>query len=255
MWEIYNDLIDLMPRGLEIKEFMAGINWSLVESLTSGMAMTPREGETKISIAGHVAGMKVYEAAQLIKSWNNYEAALGLAAINSVINVPEKVEKLSGVPLGIQPKVSVFDFMKEEIRGKKVAVIGHFKGIEQYGELCWLSVLERIPQTGDLPDPACEYILPEQDFVFITGTTLINKTLPRLLELSKNSYVTLVGPSVPMTPKLFKYGIDLLAGTVVTDRNRVWNLLKEGGSSEFFNNGASMVKMARTDIFEGDASL
>lgn len=46
-----------------------------------------------------------------------------------------------------------------------------------------------------------------------------------------------------MTDCLYKYGINMLASTVVTDRNRVWNLIKQGGGSEFFNNGALMIKM------------
>ena len=42
--------------------------------------------------------------------------------------------------------------------------------------------LDRLLQLwDDFLDSACEYILPEQDFVFITGMTLTNKTLPRLL--------------------------------------------------------------------------
>ena len=35
-----------------------------------------------------------------------------------------------------------------------------------------LVVLERKPAKDDLPDTACEYILPDQDFVFITGQPL-----------------------------------------------------------------------------------
>ena len=38
-----------------------------------------------------------------------------------------------------------------------------------------------------MPDPACEYILSEQDVVIMTATTLINKTMPRLLALSRNA--------------------------------------------------------------------
>ena len=39
----------------------------------------------------------------------------------------------------------------------------------------------------DMPDPACEYVLPQADFAFITGVTLENKTAPRLLELAKDA--------------------------------------------------------------------
>lgn len=250
MWEIYDELINMIPEELTISSFTAGVNWFLVDSIATGMAMTPREGNSQIPMAGKVAGTKVKETAKLIKSWSNYEAALGLAAINSVINRPEAVEKLSGIPIDEQVMGNAFEYMKERIRGKKVAVIGHFRDLEQLQDICQLSILERIPQNGDFPDPSCEYILPEQDFVFITGTTLINKTLPRLLELSKKAFVVLVGPSTPMTANLFKYGIDMLAGTVVMERDYVQNLIKEGGSSQFFEKGARMVKCEKKDAVD-----
>ncbi|MEN6473015.1 MAG: DUF364 domain-containing protein, partial [Syntrophaceae bacterium] len=95
---------------------------------------------------------------------------------------------------------------------------------------------------GDLPDPAAEYILPLQDAVFITATTLINKTLPRLIELSRESFVVLVGPSTPLTPVLFDYGVKALAGTVVVDEAKVWRHVAEGGERSVFSHGARMVK-------------
>jgi len=245
MWEIYDELIELIPKNLIINEFLAGSNWFLVDSGSIGMAMTPKEGRASISISGHVAGMKVYEVAKLIKSWNNYEAALGLAAINSVINIPGKIAKFNGEPINNQVEVDTFECMQDQIKGKKVAVIGHFINIERLYNICDLSVIERIPMGNDLPDPSCEYILPEQDFVFITGSTLINKTLPRLLQLSRNAFVTLLGPSTPMAPCLFKYGIDMLAGTVVYEREKVWSLIRESGGNDFFNNGALMVKISK----------
>jgi uncharacterized protein len=245
MWEIYDDLIELMPKDVVIEEFLAGLHWFLVRSLGVGMAMTPGEGQSSLSYIGGVAGKTVYEASQYIKSWNNFEAAMGLAAINSIINKPLEVEKFAGFPLEEQKNVSVFEYLKDAIKGKKVAVVGHFRDLEQISPICSLSVLERRPMTGDLPDPACEYILPQQDFVFITATTLINKTLPRLLELSRNSYIVLVGPSTPLTPCLFKHGIDMLAGNTIIDGQRVWKAISEGDQHSFFNDGGRMVKVVK----------
>ena len=36
------------------------------------------------------------ELAQYVKSWNPYEASLGLAAINSALNSPEQVRNSAG---------------------------------------------------------------------------------------------------------------------------------------------------------------
>jgi uncharacterized protein (DUF4213/DUF364 family) len=98
------------------------------------------------------------------------------------------------IPWKIISSENAFDSYSQLVKGKKTAVIGHFHKLEDYlKEAASISVLERKPTGNDFPDSACEYILPEQDFVFITGTTLINKTLPRLLTLAKNAHVVLGG--------------------------------------------------------------
>ena len=53
-------------------------------------------------------------------------------------------------------------------------------------------IIERRPKPGDYPDSACEYLLPDCDIVIMTASAAINKTLPRLLELSKNSRIKLI---------------------------------------------------------------
>ena len=247
MWEIYNNLISRIPGNIRIKRCLMGVNWFLVESGGIGMAMRPLEVYGKVSIPEHIAGMTVCEIARYVKSWNNYEAALGLAAINSVINTESNVSKIYPGDLNGQPNESSFISLKEKIRGKNVAVIGHFPRVEGLRKICKLAILERKPEEGDYPDPACEYILPYQDYVFITGTTIINKTLPRLLELSKNANVILVGPSVPMTEMLFSYGVDVLAGTVIVEKERAWNVIQEGNPTRFFKRGARRVEISFED--------
>jgi uncharacterized protein (DUF4213/DUF364 family) len=106
---------------------------------------------------------------------------------------------------------------RDRIAGKKVAVIGHFfQLVETLGDVCDLSILEKRPDSGDYPDSACEFLLPLQDFVFATGVTLTNKTLPRLLQLAGKAGIILAGPSVPMAPLLFERGVRDLQGFVVT---------------------------------------
>ena len=46
----------------------------------------------------------------------------------------------------------------------------------------------------------------------------MNKTMPRLLELSRNAKTIVIGPTVPMCPELKSLGIDRLSGMVVTDK-------------------------------------
>jgi uncharacterized protein (DUF4213/DUF364 family) len=74
--------------------------------------------------------------------------------------------------------------------------------------------------------------------------------MPRLLQLSRNASVFLVGPSTPFAPLLFEYGIDTLAGTVVLDPEAVWRAVQEGAARAVFDRGAQMVKLSHLDWAE-----
>lgn len=248
MWDIYDDLIAAVPESSVVDDCLVGLSWFLVRSEGTGIAMVPRENATSIRGAGHFGGMKTRDLARWIKSWNFYEAALGLAAINSALNAPDKVAENCGGLLDRTANEDVFAYLLEELRGKRVAVVGHFFDMERLADVCRLSILERRPQRGDVPDPACEYILRDQDVVIITATTLINKTLPRLLELSRNARVVIAGPSTPLTPLMFNYGIDLLGGLLVEDQTSLWKVVQQGGQREIFEQGGRMVKVLRNPV-------
>ena len=244
MWEIYDDLIDLIPEDLSVIECLIGLHWTLVRSETGiGAAMTLKGGKTEADLV-NIAGMPLKKLAACVKSWNLLQASLGQAAINSVLNTPENVLRITGKPLEItsEPEeANGFNEFLPEITGKKVAVIGHFPQIEELGRVCRLSIMEREPQAGDYPDLANEYILPQQDYVFITGTALINKTMPRLLELCKNTKTIIVGPSAPLSPLLFKHGVEAIASMVILDYKNAWQAVQEGGKMKVFKKWGQML--------------
>jgi hypothetical protein len=189
--------------------------------------------------------MPVKELAAQMASWDDLDSCLGVAALNSVLNTQTHLDALRRECEVEASDTNSFHYLRQRVAGKNVAVVGHFPGLEFLADECKLSILERTPSAGDYPDPACEYLLPEQDFVFITGVTLANKTLPRLLELSKGAFVVLVGPSVPLSPIFFSHGVDLLASTVVLDEARLRRVVEEAGAVEIFENGAQMVQVTR----------
>lgn len=118
--------------------------------------------------------------------------------------------------------------------GANVVVVGHFPHVTDIAEYANLTVLERNCRDGlDTPDPACEFVLPQADFAFITGVTFINKTAPRLLALSRDALTVMVGPSVVMSPQLFGYGVHELAGSVVADPERARFAVMNGAGPLF----------------------
>lgn len=247
MWDLYNELIDTIPTDLTVIDCIIGINWTLVKSeLGTGTAMTVYGGKENIAELKDIIGIPLKELASSAKSWDMLEASLGMAAINAALNTTSEVSKLTGQVFKESEKYddhNAFSTFLPNIKNKKVTVVGHFPNIDDLATHCQLSVLERNPQGFDFPDPACEYILSEQEVVFITGTAFTNKTMPRLLDLAKKSQIILVGPTVPISPVLFNYGVDIISSTVVLDEELVWKAVKLGGKMKAFDPGGQMVNI------------
>jgi len=246
-WTLYDDLLAGIPEDLVVEDCLVGIHWILVRSVGTGMAMTPGEGHGRHGLHGKLRGRPVRELAQAARSWNFLEAAIGIAAMNSWYNAPSVLDRLWTSGAERASDRNVFEESAERFAGRKVAVIGHFPGLEDLARNCRLSILERRPQEGDFPDPACESILPEQDLVVATGTTLMNKTLPRLLRLCRGREFILTGPTTPFAPVMFQHGATQLAGSVVLETEQVWRHVAEGGDRSVFRHGTRMLRYARSD--------
>jgi uncharacterized protein len=246
-WNIYDRLIGGLPESVVVTSFAGGLHWFGVQSAGSmGLAMAPHETHCAPSLAGRVAGQQLRTVAALAKSWNFADAALGLAALNSFYNAPARVLGWAGGGYFVhQTGANAFATMLPRVAGKRVAVIGHFHGLEEIAKVCQLTILERRPQPGDAPDPACEVILPEADFVFITGVTLINKTIVRLLQLCPQAFVVLVGPTMPLAPVWFELGVGMIAGLMIDDVPATFQLVQEGGQHAFFDHGTRMIQIER----------
>ncbi len=249
-WDIYDRLIQGIPPEAKVGSCLVS-TWTVVDSDGMGLAMTYRGGVHEANPLTSLAGRPLRELAEYVKSWDLRRASLGTAAINAFYNSPGRVQEWLGRPLEGLRSSGAFTSSLDEIAGKKVAVIGHFPGLEEARECCELVILEREPQEGDLPDFAAEYVLPQQDYVFITGTALTNKTLPRLLALSAGATVALVGPSVPLVPWWFEFGVDVLAGSVVMDKPSVWQRCLEGAHRGIFEAGAWMIDIRQADVMGG----
>ena len=217
-FDIYDVLLAQLgdePRHERITRAVSCARWALAESEEhTGIAMADDTHSAAPMYPAGLEGLTLREAAEAMKSWNLREAGMGLAAANAWYNTPERVRELGCAEPYDRYSVSGLSF-----DGAEVGVIGHMKLTpEIHAAAHAVHVIERSPQPGDYPDAACEYILPRCDYVFITGSALVNKTLPRLVELSRNAYTILTGPSVPLCPALLDLGIDRLAGMAVRDR-------------------------------------
>jgi uncharacterized protein (DUF4213/DUF364 family) len=185
--------------------------------------------------AGTLTRLSASELAQYAGSDSVLEASIGMAAINSVIDINEA----SCI------RENAFDVLARKGRNRNVAVVGHFPWIPKLREIVrTLWVIEQRPQEGDLPAEAAEELLPQADVVGITGTSFINHTVERLLELSKNSFIVILGPTTPLSPVLFDYGVDILAGTKVVEPDRTIRSISQGAMFRQVE-GVRLVTMAK----------
>lgn len=244
-WDLYDRLIEGIPEDVLVRDYCLGVSWSYVEAESgAGISYTCRGGATKHTDKRDFRGLPLREMAALSKSWCFEEATLGIAAMNAWYGQRRLVDAMGAVydepvelPDGSVHKIDAFELMRLEIEARddaSVVVVGHFPHVDRIEEYARLTVLERNCRAPlDVPDPACEYILPSADYAFITGVTLENKTAPRLLELSQNAFVTMVGPSVVMSRSLLDAGVDMAAGSIVLDPERVAHSVKSGGGMSF----------------------
>lgn len=83
-----------------------------------------------------------------------------------------------------------------------------------------------------VPSHLSEEVISQSDVVIITGSSLANKTLDRLLEIiPRKTKVILVGPTSGLIPKvLFARGVDIIGATRITDSDKMMELVAEGAA-------------------------
>jgi hypothetical protein len=219
---ILNALVSSLGEDSAVQEIHSCVFWTAVISRNCGLASTFHEEHPyhrAVRGVGSLRRKPALELAEYAKSDNVLEASIGMAAINSLIDVDEAkcIEE------------NAFDILARKGKDRNMAIIGHFPWIPRLRNIVKkLWVIEQRPQEGDLPAEAAEDILPQADVVGITGTSFINHTVENLLGLSKNSFVVMIGPTSPLSPVLFDYGVDVIAGVKVIEPEKTIRSISEG---------------------------
>lgn len=235
---LYEALIDGVKSEAPVLKTTGGECWAMAEAeegIGLGM-MTKGESIPPLYPKG-LQGLPLREAAKLAAGWNMREASYGLAAANAFYNTPARLAALD-----CRAAPEIYATAGLELRGRTIGIVGHMRGPAGLRDQARaVYIIERAPKPGDYPDAACDWILPRCDLVIITGSSLINKTLPHLLELCEDATTILTGPSVPMCPALLDFGIDRLAGFVVTDRAAMEEHVRLGRHGSPYDFGQSFL--------------
>lgn len=248
---ITTDLLASLPDDSSIVDVRIGAFWTAVVAERDGRrrcglasalhgADHHQRGTFPIPDAGRLTTYRSLQLAQLVRSESLLEASVGMAAINALLDVDEA----SCVELNAEAVIA------ERGQGKNVVIVGHFPFIPRLeAKVGRLSVLEQRPGPEDMPAEAAPDVLPQADVVAITSTSLINGTFEELIGLCRpDAFVLLLGPSTPMSPLVFDYGVDVASGSRVDDIDTVLRLVCQGATfQQIHRRGVSLLTMARPE--------
>lgn len=215
-------MIASLDKDGTVHEVYSCVLWTAVMSRNWGLASSFRDEHPhhgRVRDVGRLRDKPALELVEYAKSDNLLEASIGMATINSLIDIDEA--RCSDE--------NAFDILAKRGRGKNIAIVGHFPWIPMLKDIAGkLWVIEQKPRGEDLPAEAAEDVLPQADVVGLTGTSLINHTFPSLIKLCQGKFVVMVGPTSPLSPVLFDYGVDVISGVKVIQSQRMLACITEG---------------------------
>ncbi len=243
--EILAALLQTLPGGWWVDRIYRGVTWtaSFVESAT---------GERRIGLAAAApaiidSGFLTYgfnrldrtEAQNISRyalSQESIKAAAGLATINALLQ-PDPAS-LSQIDAG--------DWLVEQGRDRRVALVGRFPFIDELEPVAHqLWVFEFNPRPGEFSFAQAPEIIPQAEVLAITGSAILNHSLQNYLTLANPAArVIVLGPSTPLSPIMFNFGIHLLCGIEVVDEKALLDSIA-GGLSFRKMNGTKRVSLAK----------
>lgn len=245
--KILEALLETLPEGWQVTRLYRGVTWtaSFIENAA---------GESRVGLAATPSG-KPAGAGDLLeygfnrtdqpeaRSFSRYalsheplEAAAGLATLNALLK-PDPAS-LTEIDAG--------NWLVEQGRDQRVALVGRFpfiNEIEPVARQLW--VFELDPQPGEFSFAQAPEIIPRAGVLAITGSTLLNHSLLDYLSLANpTARVIVLGPSTPLSPVMFDFGIHLLSGIQVVDEKALLDSIA-GGLSFRKMSGTRRVSLAK----------
>lgn len=224
---IIDDLLSTLDYEASVRDIRLGPFQTAVLTRHCGLASTPHDSgphhnRTPVAEAGLLVEKDARVLADMANSESPFEAAIGMAAINSLIEIDDTQ----------CAEINAGDLLARKGEGKRVAIVGHFPFVPRLRSVAKeLWVIEREPQEGDFTEADSDRFLPQADVIGITGTAFTNHTLEGLLGLcNPKAYVVVLGGTTPLSPMLFDYGIDAVSGTRVIEPETVLRCVSQGAT-------------------------
>lgn len=205
-------------------------------------------------LSGRLAGRTAAKMLDDLGHSNILRKTLAIAALNALSAMCWQKEPPADYVL--TQGVDAFDEVVIPAKGKTVvvgALVPMLKKLIAAG--ADFTVLEQDKRTlkGEelahyaAAEDANNYV-PSADLLVITGTTVLNDTLPALLEMAKpGAQILVTGPTASMLPDaFFKRGVTITGGILVTRPDALLDIISEAGSGyHFFGKSAERVIIRR----------
>ena len=240
--KILDDLLSTLDLDAPVRDIRQGIFHTGILTRYCGLAATlPRDALRQdppmVTEPGSLLNKSAWELVQMVYSKKILEAAMGMATINSLLELKED----SCVEL------NAANLILEKGQGKKIAVVGHFPfipKIRKHAKELW--VIEKNPKEGDFNEAASDNLIPSAEIVAITGTSLTNHTFEHLIGLcDPKAYVVMLGDTVPLSPILFDYGVNAVSGTRVMNPELALRCISEGANFRQIQGTRRLTMVAR----------
>lgn len=223
---ILDDILRSIEEDAAVRSILVGAHWTAVCSRRCGLASTMLDekphGQEVVRDVGGLHHKSARELAEYALSEIPLEASIGLAAINSLIEVDAE----NAVELDAEAVLA------QHGPGKNIAMVGHFpfiRKLQQTTKNLW--VIEKHPTAGEYPALAAADLIPQADVVALTGSALINHTLDDLLALCPpHALVLVLGPTTPLSPVLFAHGATIISGSQVVDEAAALRTIGQGAT-------------------------
>lgn len=219
---VLETLLTDLPSGWRVTDLYIGANWvlSLVSqpdgTQQAGVASSPRQiaSESPFQIGHYTPNDKAEIFINLLTSPDAASASVGLATLNAVNQPPESA-------------LTTFDaanWLTEKCVNWAIAIFGRFPFIEDeirpFARQVW--VFEQEPQAGEFSLSDIATIVPQADLIAITGSSVINHTIDLILPHRKpDATVVILGPSTPLSAKLFTCDVSAMFGVRVVNLQQV----------------------------------
>lgn len=228
--------------GVKLSDGQGGLCFTPVKEMPQAVCC-PSSART-MPLSGRLTKRSIEETLADLNSNNILRKTLAIATLNALSASCWNAGEAKRGGYALELDKNTFDEVEIPVEGKTV-VVGALvpilkRLIKSHADFTVLEMDKRTLKGAELdhyaPPKDAQLYIPDADLVVITGVTVLNDTLPDLLQLVKpGAQVVVTGPTASMLPDVFfTHGITMMGGVLVTKPDEVLDCISEGGSGYHF---------------------